>query len=253
MMTKTLTRPLARDNAWRLIGSAAFLALFGAATLPAHAAAVTYNFAGNGEWSSDAQTSGFSGSFTYDSAATPAINNGTTETYAHAGASGWGMTLNFAGGASFTLDSSFNVNVSNNLGGWDRIGGLASDGTNSASFDLQDFTAALLSDVSLSALNSGLTLADFSWSDFFFEDGSDTFQGRLSAFDCVSGCVAGGGGGGDGGGGNPNPGGGGSGGGGGSDRNDVPEPASAALVLLALGAAGLQQRRRHSNGTCAKA
>lgn len=220
------------------LASGALAAVLGLGAPAAHASPVTYNFAGSGDWASDARPASFIGSFSYDSAATDGIGNGVTAAYAHPGGGSWGLTLSIDGGTAFTLNGSFNVLVSNNLGGMDRIGLLASDGgSQSVDLDLQDFAQSLLGNVSLDALNAGLDAAAFDWMSLLYEDGNDSLQGLLSVLNCVSGC--GGTPGGD-----PEPGEGGGAGSGGGVPQTVPEPTSAALVLSALAAAALHRRRK---------
>lgn len=217
--------------------SAAFAAVLGVGAPATQASPVTYSFAGSGDWASDARPASFVGSFSYDSAASDGIGNGVTAAYAHPGGGNWGLTLSIDGGTAFTLNGSFNVLVSNNLGGMDRIGLLASDGgSQSVDLDLQDFAQSLLGNVGLDVLNAGVDAAAFDWLSFLYEDGTDSLQGVISALNCVSGCSGTPGG-------DPNPGEGGGGGNGGDVPQTVSEPASAALVLSALAAAALQRRR----------
>lgn len=224
----------------RLVLGTALAGLLACSTA-ARATAVTYSFAGSGDWSTGANDTAFSGSFTYDSTAVDGIADASQAAYAHASNAGWGLSLN-VGGTVYSFNNNFSLLVDNDNGGRDYLGvlGFTADGQ-SLSLSLSALTS-LLSDDSLTRANAGVGASDFYWIALAWDtlDG-EYFQGTLSALDCTAGCS----------GSDPgNPGGGGSdpgnpGGGNGSppDGQTVPEPASGALVALALAAAFWQRRR----------
>lgn len=204
----------------------------GALALPASASLISYQFSGlvsnddaNRGWS------GFVGSFSFDSGATDGIPDASTAAYAHAGAP-WGMTVSFDGGPAITFNSSFNLLISNNLGGMDHLGALGQDagGTQTLSLSLLDFSQALFASDALPL--SALQLSDFGWSSFSYEVAGDSYlDGVLTSLSCTAGC---------------------------SDAlppppppppaSQVSEPASLALLLSGLFSAAAASRRRARKG-----
>ena len=202
----------------RLLAACAAAAL----CAPVFAAQVTYSYSGvvdddtaNRGWVS------FSGSFSFDSTASDGIADPSTAAYAMTGVP-YGMSVMFNDGVSDALSDTFNVLVSDNLGGQDWFGVLAQNAsaTQSLSFTLLDFTASLFSSDALPLPLGGLTLANFGSSQFVYETTAGYLQGYLDALTCTSGCNA--------------------------VARDLPEPATGALVLSGLLAAGMHTRRRRS-------
>ena len=204
---------------------AAALLVVGASS-PVSAAPVTYAFTGVVD---DDEASrgyaGFSGSFTFDSAATDAIADPSTAAYAHAGAP-WGLTMAFDGGAAFTVSDSFNVLVSNDLLGTDQWGLLAQDALQSLSLTFSDLTALVFAGDVLPG--GALTMAAFSTGTLRWETGDGALQGHMDTLACSSGCTGGpGGGGGE----QPLP-------------HALPEPSTLLLAGLSLGLVLRRQLRR---------
>jgi hypothetical protein len=157
---------------------------------PAAADPVTYQY--SGEVDSDDAARGwvsFSGLFTFESLALDGIADPTTGAYASAGAP-YGMSVMFNDGTVDSLASSFDVLISNNLGGWDWFGVLAQNGNASRSLGLTliDYTAGLFASDGLPLPAGGLTLANFGSTIFTYESGGGLLQGHLDAFSCSSGC-----------------------------------------------------------------
>jgi len=204
----------------------------GALALPASASPVSYQFTGQVS-NDDANRgwSGFVGSFSFDSGAIDGIPDASTAAYAHAGAP-WGISVSFDGGPAITLNSTFNMLVSNNLGGMDQLGALGQDagGTQTISLSLLDFSQALFASDALPL--SALQLSDFGWSSFSYEVAGDSYlDGVLTSLSCTAGC---------------------------SDAlppppppaSQVSEPASLALLLSGLFSAAAASRRRSRNRSC---
>lgn len=210
-------QPLMR-NLFGSLGTALLLLVATAAT-DAHAAPVSYAFTGVVDDDEAGRGySGFSGNFTYDSAASDGIADTSTAAYAHSGVP-WGLTLAFDGGAAFTLSGSFDVLVSNGLLGMDQWGVLAQDALQSVSLSFTDFAGLVFGSDALPLPNGGMTLAAFGDSMLRWESGSGALQGHMTTLACSSGCTGGGG------------------GGGGDDQpptNSVPEPSTLLLAALSL-------------------
>ncbi len=200
----------------RLLAVAACAAV--ALCAPALAAPVTYSFSGQVD-SDDAGRGwlSFSGSFTFSSTAIDGIVDPSTAAYAMAGAP-YGMNVVFNDGTAEALDDSFNVLVSNNLGGWDWFGTLAQNagGSKALGLTLIDFSGGVFASDGLPLPLGGLTLADFDSAQFVYEANAGILQGHLDAFTCTTGCAA---------------------------MNPVPEPETYALMLAGLLAVGAQLRR----------
>jgi len=191
-------------------------------TVPAQAAPVTYDFAGVVDWD-DAERgwSAFEGTFSFDSAAVDGVPDPSTAAYAHAGAP-WGLSVVFDGSVTVALSDSFNVLVSNDLGGSDQFGALAQDAaqTQALTLTLWDFSQTLFTSDALPLPAGGLQLADFGWSAFSYESASGVLQGALTSLSCTLGC-----------GGVVEP------------PPAIPEPGSAWLLAMGLGALRLSRRR----------
>jgi hypothetical protein len=186
---------------------------------------VTYNFSGVVD-SDDADRGygAFSGAFTFDGAAPDGIADPNTAAYAHSGAP-WGVAVSFDGSVTVQFGQVFTMLVSNDLGGADRLGALAQGAQQQTlSIELFDFTQALFSNDALPLPVGGLSMADFGWSTFTWEDGMSTLQGHLTHLTCASGC--------DGSGNDDGP-----------SPGTVPEPTVAVLSAIALLAAAACRRR----------
>lgn len=206
-----------------------------ATALPAQAALVIYQFSGTvQDDEADRGLGAFTGSFSFDDGTADAIADAQTGAYAHAG-SPHGMTLDFSGGPSFTVDAAFHVLTTNDLLGQDQWGLLALDATDVLSLTLTDITGTTLTSDALPLPPGGLTLAAFATSLLVWEGSAGALQATLDSLACVAGCSGtdGGGGGDDGGGGD-----------GGDPRGTVPEPGSLALATAALLALGRPWQRR---------
>lgn len=202
-----------------------------AGTSAAFAAPVTYTFTGTVDHDeADRGWSGFAGQFTFDRDAVDSIADPSTAAYAHAGAP-WGLTVTFDGVETVTIDELFHVLVGNDLnwgfGPEDQLGLLAQDAAGRVlSMALWDFSGTLFSSDALPLPDGGLTLAQFSWSDFRYEGGAGTLYGRLDSLACLSGC---------GGAVVPPP-----------PPPAIPEPGTWVLALAGLATMGTLQRRRRA-------
>ena len=191
----------------------------------AFAAPVTYSYSGQVD-SDDAERGwlSFSGSFTFSSTASDVIADPSTAAYAMASAP-YGMSVVFNDGSTEVLSDSFNVLVSNDLGGWDWFGTLAQNAaaTTSLGFTLLDFSATVFASDALPLPTGGLTLANFGYGQFVYESNVGYLQGHLDSLACTAGCTT-----------LPDV----------PPVPAVPEPETGALMLVGLVAIGAHLRRR---------
>lgn len=164
--------------------------------------------------------SSFTGQFSLDRDAIDQIADPSTADYKMSGAP-YGMSVVFDGSTAFSFDDTFDILVSNDLGGTDQFGALAQNAgaSDALGLTLYDYTQAIFASDALPLPAGGLTLAMFNWSAFRYESGSGALNGHLVSLSCISGCDAVG-------------------------VLPVPEPDSPALVLTGLGALGVVLRRR---------
>lgn len=100
----------------------------------------------------------------------------------------YGMSVVFNDGSADALSGSFNVLVSNNLGGWDWFGVLAQNAsaTQSLGFTLIDFSAGVFAGDALPLPLGGLTLANFGSAQFVYETGATSLQAPTDLTDSRS-------------------------------------------------------------------
>lgn len=174
----------------RLATSAATTAIAAAIAVatatPAAAAPVTYTFTGTVQSDeADRGYSNFTGSFNFDIATVDGIADPSTGAYAHG--AGYGMSITWDASFTLSLQGSLNMLTTNNLGGADQLGVLASMGGDSFSLTLWDFTQALLAGDALP--EQALGLADFGWNSLSWQGDAGEWLGRLDSLTCTSGCV----------------------------------------------------------------
>ncbi|MCE4537577.1 hypothetical protein LXT12_09980 [Pelomonas sp. P7] len=184
--------------------------------LAASAAPVSYAFSGtvlDDEAGRGYQA--FAGRFSFDTAAPELTGDPTGHTGAYTGP-GWALTLSFDGGAELLFGDSLFVTVTDDLGGQDQWGLLATGAPGTISAALFDANMAALSGNGLPLRDGGYTLADFGASQLRWDSDLGALQGQFSALACTAGCQGGGGG--------PV-----------TPPNELPEPGSLLLVLIAIG------------------
>lgn len=169
--------------------------LLATAAAPALAADVSYTFGGSVlSDDGDRGWTSFTGNFTFNSLTPDGIPNVSTGAYAHSGLP-YGMSITLLGGPNtgtvVSLSNTFNILISNNLGGADQFGALAQNAsaTTSLSLTLSDFTQAVFSSDALPLPEGGLSLASFSFTTFVYESAVGSLQGNITSFNCTNGCT----------------------------------------------------------------